>query len=146
VDEGPVRTLRDTRCRSWRERAAWWAYAKQVLIRLSRLGKPMLIVELRLDEAVRRQRYRARTSTAPTAAWGIVGRLLNNATRRRTPAPIPTIRRAVTVFAAKHLSHLVTQERIEVSATDTPTEVAGRIMSLAAVASNDWQPVRRPAA
>lgn len=142
VDEGPVRTLRDTRCRSYRERAAWWAYAKQVLMRLSRLNRPMLIVELRLDEEVRRQRYGARTSAELEAGRGTVRRFVDHATRRRSPALIPTARRGVTVFAGRHLSPMMKLEAVKVSGAETPSDIAARIMGVAANAASECRPDR----
>lgn len=140
VDEGPVRTLRDARCRSYRERAAWWAYAKQTLMRLSRLNKPILIVELRLDEEVRRQRYGARTSAELAAGRGTVRRFLDYATRRHSPALIPTVRRGVTLFAGRHLSPLMKLKAIKVSGAETPSDIAARIMGLAAIAASECRP------
>ncbi|WP_290650806.1 hypothetical protein [Aquisalimonas sp.] len=132
IDDGPVRTLHDTQCRSYRERAAWWDYGKQALVRLGQFRTPVLLVDWHIDDRLRMQRWRSRGATTdrrrgvlPT----VMVRLLDALTGHQRLAPVPANGRAVRAFMRKHLPH-VSQLTVDATAADTPGEIAERIIRL----------------
>ena len=110
VDEGPIRTLRDTRCSSYRERRAWWAYAKSIIAALQQSNRRVIAVEIKLDESARKLRVASRSG-----ARTFLDRLADRGSARR----IPTLRFGISTF--------VTTRRVVAAASDTTAMVAEKV-------------------
>ena len=131
LDEGPLRTLHDTRCSSFRERRAWWHYARSTSGTIAGRGVSLLLIHVRLDNMVRRSRYddRVARGEARRGTKRRFKRTLDRLSRRKNAQSIPALGRAVSALVAR-CPDLATQVSFEVEAQESPAEIAARLQTL----------------
>jgi dephospho-CoA kinase len=150
MDEGPIRTLRDTRCSSFNERAAWWSYAKDVIVEILDRHFRIVVVMIRLDDKIRRQRYSSRISMEERVSRRkhpvkmAIRHFANSMARRSNSIKIPTISRAVDSYIRTQGAESIEQLELRVLVDESPDCSALRLMEILNINLDDsrldaWQ-------
>ena len=135
LDEGPIRTLRDTRCSTYRERTVWWEYAKQVLTQIQWRGVPVLVVNLVVVDCIWRERYRVRQNRATASIDAKLGirnqlrRYLGLWCSRGQTTMVPTNRRAISAFIAQKGEAVIGEALLHVADGENPESMAERLLA-----------------